>query len=65
MNQFSWTLGAFFALISLATVAVLVSQNAQTAKILQTIATGVAQDIGAATKPVAGASAAFGGAGLQ
>ena len=56
----SQIVGAFGVLIGLAMVAVLVSQNAQTANVIQAIGGAVGQSIGAATAPVTNAGG-FGG----
>ena len=49
MNAF---VALFTALIGLAVVAVIVSQRAQTASVIQALGGGVASAIGAATAPV-------------
>ena len=45
-------LGALAAFVTLAMVAVLVSQKAQTGSIISALTSGVASDIGAAVAPV-------------
>lgn len=53
MNNFGSAFFAGFALLlTVAVVAVIVSQNAQTAAIIQATGGSVAQDIGAAVAPV-------------
>ncbi len=44
----------FTGLIGVAMIAVLVSQKAQTAGVIQALASGVSSTIGAAVKPVTG-----------
>jgi hypothetical protein len=51
-------LAGFGLLITLATIAVVVSQNAQSANIIQALGTATATSIGAATAPVTGATTA-------
>lgn len=55
MSGGAW-LAAFTALIGLATVAVILSQNAQTASVLQALGSGVSTSIKAAVSPVTGQS---------
>lgn len=49
-------LTGFTALISLAVVAVILSQNAQTSQVIQALGTATASSIGAAVAPVTNAS---------
>jgi hypothetical protein len=51
------------AIIGLATLAVLVSKQANTAGVIQAGAGGLAQDIGAAVSPITGGGGMFGGLG--
>lgn len=51
----------FTALLGLALAAVLVSQKAQTASVIQAIGSATAGAIGAATAPVTNGGSAFGG----
>lgn len=53
------------AIIGLAMVAVLVSQRAQTGKVIQAGGTALSQIIGAAVAPVASNSSLFGSTGLN
>jgi hypothetical protein len=53
MNN-GWLLTGFTALIGLATIAVLVSQRAQTSNVIQALGSGVGSAIGAAVSPVTG-----------
>jgi len=50
-------LAGFTALISLAVVAVILSQNAQTSQVIQALGTATAGSIGAAVAPVTNSSA--------
>ncbi len=53
MNSISGTfLAAFTALLTVAVIAVIVSQNAQTSAVIQALGTATAGSIGAAVAPV-------------
>jgi hypothetical protein len=56
MSPTAATIAFFTALFSVAIVAILVSQKAQTSSVLQALGSGVGNVIGAATAPVTGAS---------
>jgi hypothetical protein len=49
--------GIFTALVGVATIAILVSQKSQTSQVLQALATGGSNLIGAAVSPVTGSNA--------
>ena len=53
-------LAGFTALISLAVVAVILSQNAQTSQVIQALGTAASTSIGAATAPVTGSNTSGG-----
>lgn len=53
-------LAGFTALISLAVVAVILSQNAQTDKVITALGGAVSQSIGAAVSPVTGSNQSSG-----
>lgn len=52
------------ALVGLAIIAVLVSNNANTANVIGSAAGGFAQDLSAAVSPVTGGTGSYGGFGL-